>query len=683
MDREYFKNPKGKPEFSSGCFWFWNDKIEKEEMIRQQTLMAENGVGMPMIHSRFGREIEYLGTEWMELVKTSLAYSKKTAQKIWLYDEDNWPSGTCSKSVTKEEKYREHFLRYKEVEAKDWKDFLNHIAKEQILEIWNENEKETCWVASDSLNVIPVVSDTVKKVVYWEVKPYNEGGRSCVDYMNPEAISCFLEKTHEKYKRELPTELFDLVEGFFMDETRFYYCYPWTVKFPQEFERRKGYPILGNLIKLFGNGTRTAEEMDYLDVAAQLYKEATFWQVYHWCEKNHVMSTAHLLGEETLAAQTRFEIDMMRQYEAMHIPGLDHLGKGIGSLDVRFVVSAARNYGKNRISCEAFGASGEDTGIEDVIRVSNWLIQQGVNLLIAHGYYYSTRGERKNDFPPSYFFQFKDWNKMKAYNEMAARMMELNSGGKFFGNILVYYPIETFWKYYRPDPWEKTGFGENGSKILPEKAAQIDREYQLFLNMLEDRNVPYQIITNDSMKNYQIKENKWVNCLNQESFHTIVFLDTEIIPEETRKKIQVYTQNNGRIFSCHSETHVFEEKKYDDIRQMADACLQITDIGLEVMEGTKYCEHSVMAYPDHLIDPYIHNGENLYGVGISRYDKDGHRIYNFTNYNLSEEKITVKLNDISTVELWNPENGEQQILDGTTVSFVIPANRTRYLVGEK
>lgn len=145
---------------------------------------------------------------------------------------------------------------------------------------------------------------------------------------------------------------------------------------------------------------------------------------------------------------------------------------------------------------------------------------------------------KENDFPPSYFFQFKDWNKMKAYNEMAARMMELNSGGKFFGNILVYYPIETFWKYYRPDPWEKTGFGENGSKILPEKAAQIDREYQLFLNMLEDRNVPYQIITNDSMKNYQIKENKWVNCLNQESFHTIVFLDTEIIPEETRKKFR-------------------------------------------------------------------------------------------------------------------------------------------------
>ena len=134
--------------------------------------------------------------------------------------------------------------------------------------------------------------------------------------------------------------------------------------------------------------------MDYLDVAAQLYKEATFWQVYHWCEKNHVMSTAHLLGEETLAAQTRFEIDMMRQYEAMHIPGLDHLGKGIGSLDARFVVSAARNYGKNRISQKRL-EQGEDTGIEDVIRVSKLAYPVHVNLLIAHGYYYSTRGERK------------------------------------------------------------------------------------------------------------------------------------------------------------------------------------------------------------------------------------------------------------------------------------------------
>lgn len=664
MNREYFKHPQNNPEYTSGCFWFWNDKIEKEEMLRQQKLMKENGLGMPMIHSRFGREIDYMGEKWMDLVKESLSYADKAGQAVWIYDEDNWPSGTCSKSVTKDERLREHFLCYEEVAPEEWDAFRERVKEEQILEIWEKTEGQ----------------NTPVWVVYWKVRPYEEGGRSCVDYLNPDAIHLFLEKTHETYKKELGKDLFALVKGFFMDETRFCYCYPWTERFAEEFEKRKGYSILGHLRELFHEGERSAAELDYLDVAAQLYKEATFWQVYHWCEENKVLSAAHLLGEETLATQTRFEIDLMRQYEAMHVPGLDHLGKGIGSLDARFVVSAARNYGKDRICCEAFGASGEDTGIEDVIRVSNWLIQQGVNMLIAHGYYYSTRGDRKNDFPPSYFFQWKDWDKMKAYNEMAARMMELNSGGRFFGNILVYYPIETFWKHYRPDPLEKTGFGENGSRICSARAAAIDREYQLFLNFLEDENIPYQIINNDSMKNYEIVGDKWRNKENGEQFHTFVLLDTEILPEETSSLAAEFAKNGGRIFSCGSDVQIQEAVNFENLREMARACKEVTDMGIQILEGTDRCQRNLPAYPDHLIDPYIHNGENLYGVGISRYDKDGYRIYNFTNYDLREEKMKVLLKDAGQVELWNPETGEQQLLHGIEVEFCIPPNRTRYLV---
>nr|WP_295278252.1 hypothetical protein [uncultured Blautia sp.] len=70
----------------------------------------------------------------------------------------------------------------------------------------------------------------------------------------------------------------------------------------------------------------------------------------------------------------------------------------------------------------------------------------------------------------------------------------------------------------------------------------------------------------------------------------------------------------------------------------------------------------------------------MYGIGISRYDKGKHHIYNFTNYNLREEKITVKLEESKQAELWNPENGEQTPLEGEIVSFTIPRNRTRYLI---
>lgn len=683
MDRSFFRKPQDLPEYSSACFWFWNDKIEEKEMLRQQKLMKENGLGMPMIHSRFGREIDYMGKEWMRLVRSSISCAEKIGQKIWLYDEDNWPSGTCSKTITKEEKFREHFLRMKEVKAEEWENFIKTISRDKILEIWTIDEKEELyWNAEDTIDRFPQKVSGKLAVVYWDIRPYDEGGRSCVDYLNPEAIQAFLQKTHETYKKEIGKELFSLVEGFFMDETRFYFCYPWTENYISEFKKRKGYSILGNLKSLFGNGVRTKAELDYLDVTAQLYKEATFWQVYNWCEKNRMFFTAHLLGEETLASQTRFEVDPMRQYEAMHIPGLDHLGNGIGSLDAKFVVSAARNYGKDRVCCEAFGASGWDTGIEDVIRISNWLIQQGVNMITAHGYYYSIRGERKNDFPPSYFYQWKDWDKMKAYNQMAARMMQMVSGGRHFGNILVYYPIETFWMHNRPDPWEKTGFGENGSQIRSKRAAEIDRDYQIFLNMLSDLNIPYQIINNDSMKNYKIDGNEWVNILNGERHHTFVLLDTEILPQEAEKLINTFARAGGRIFSYGSAQILKDISEFSSIKELIDACSKIMDLEIDILEGTDHCQHNMLSYPSHLIDPYLHDGEDLYGVGISRYDKDGCRIYNFTNYNLKEEKMKVLVRNAERVEIWNPETGEENLQEGICISFRIPPNRTRYIVAK-
>lgn len=159
------------------------------------------------------------------------------------------------------------------------------------------------------------------------------------------------------------------------------------------------------------------------------------------------------------------------------------------------------------------------------------------------------------------------------------------------------------------------------------------------------------------------------------------FFDAEIIPSATKNRLEEFSKNGGNIFYYSSATDIAKEKIFSNIEELVNACVEITDIGIEVLEGTKRCQHNLPAYPDHLIDPYIHNGENLYGVGISRYDKDGYQIYNFTNYNLREEKITVKTKSLKHVELWNPESGEQTVLEGERVTISIPPNRTRYLVG--
>ena len=182
------------------------------------------------------------------------------------------------------------------------------------------------------------------------------------------------------------------------------------------------------------------------------------------------------------------------------------------------------------------------------------------------------------------------------------------------------------------------------------------------------------------MKNYEIVGDKWRNKGNGEQFHTFVLLDTEILPKETGSLAAEFAKNGGRIFSCGSDVQIQEAVNFENLREMARACKEVTDMGIQILEGTDRCQRNLPAYPDHLIDPYIHNGENLYGVGISRYDKDGYRIYNFTNYDLREENMRVCLENAQQVELWNPETGEQKRLNGNEAEFCIPPNRTRYLV---
>ena len=59
-----------------------------------------------------GLETEYLSRDWFDRIRTVLNVCRKNGQRIWLYDEDNWPSGNCNWTLTEDERNREHFLSF-------------------------------------------------------------------------------------------------------------------------------------------------------------------------------------------------------------------------------------------------------------------------------------------------------------------------------------------------------------------------------------------------------------------------------------------------------------------------------------------------------------------------------------------------------------------------------------------
>lgn len=710
MNKKFFKNPVGDPDYTIGGFWFWNDSITDEKTSEQLNMMNHIHADQPVVHARFGLQNEYLSKDWFDRIGHVIDVCHENNMRIWLYDENNWPSGNCNWTITMNEEYREHFLQFEQEELKAGENYQLDLTKKHYINVsaYNSSDKRVDLLGSNKNEIEYIANeDIVIYAVYVAVDDYEPVGKLCVDYLSKEAIGIFIESTHEKYADHFSDEFGKMITGIFMDETRFCNAFVWTKTLPEEFKKRKGYDIIPYLSLLLRNTEESVYiRYDYYDVISDMYTEATFKQIYDWCETHGLKTTAHFLGEETLATQSYFGGDMVRGYKYLHVPAIDHLGNGIGSLDGKFAVSASHNYGRSRISCEAFGASGWDTDFESMVKISNWLFQQGINLIWMHGFYYSIRDERSKDFPPSYFYQWKYWDHMPMYAKMAARMSEMLSNGRSETEILVYSPMETFWNHFEPDLDIKTGFWEEGPFITDEKAKFIDNQFQLVCNKLVDKNYDFNILGSDAIDNFEVIDGKIVNRLNGETFSLFILPLADVLPDKMVTFLNEFTKVGGKVISYYSDVKyvVNKEGKHmtgeelprldtskitiaKKIADIVEECKNSVHLPFEITCGVDEVVHTKSSYPARLIDPYIHDGETLYGIGVTRYLKDGYRILNFTNYNDKEENLKIYVESANIPEIYIPETGEIIIVDkhdklesGYEFNITIPKNRTYFIV---
>jgi len=73
FSKDLFKNPTS--EYRGCPFWAWNTKLERDQMLRQIDNFADMGMGGFHMHVRTGLDTEYMGTEFMEIVKACVDYA--------------------------------------------------------------------------------------------------------------------------------------------------------------------------------------------------------------------------------------------------------------------------------------------------------------------------------------------------------------------------------------------------------------------------------------------------------------------------------------------------------------------------------------------------------------------------------------------------------------------------------
>jgi len=74
-------------------FWFWNGKLDGDELGRQIRQMVEHGVFGAYVHNRDGLETPYLSEEWWQAVGAALKVARGVGFSLCMVDEFEWPSG--------------------------------------------------------------------------------------------------------------------------------------------------------------------------------------------------------------------------------------------------------------------------------------------------------------------------------------------------------------------------------------------------------------------------------------------------------------------------------------------------------------------------------------------------------------------------------------------------------------
>ncbi len=387
-----------------------------------------------------------------------------------------------------------------------------------------------------------------------------------VDLLNPAAVKCFIELTHQQYKDNLG-ESFKNITAFFTDEPQLgnrgmenYVV--WTGGLAERFYETYGYEL--NIPSLF-SGDEVYDRMirlNYYQLIANMFKESYIDQITEWCEANGVASSGHLLFEEDMNDHIEtYGGNFMQVVGGMSIPGVDVLWVDpynllrqnfIGNyMGLRYVSSAAKNAGKNDVMIE-FNPNA-------VNALDNYTDKLGVSLAGLS----ITRllGTNKyNVINPSMDYTIPELNKMNTY---IGRLNTILDGTVECGELGVFYPIATVQAYHDADSVHSSEHGKGDTN-----ASEINTNYERLCLMLLQNQLMFTVLDDESICQAQITEGgKMVIGLGSHS--TIVLPYTEYISVEALQKLAEFENAGGTVIFYKSPiTHGLKIDQEDEIAEI-------------------------------------------------------------------------------------------------------------------
>lgn len=289
--------------------WALTGHPTTEQLHRELKKFRAGGVEQVMLYPRSGCEYEYMSEEWFRICGDCISFAAENGMKIWLYDEFNWPSGSCGRRVPK-------------------------LSREYCgKRLSKENGKVSVEYADP------------------------ETAKFSADLLNPEAVDRFIEMTHEKYAERFSPYFGTTVLGFFSDEPGVQY-----------FAEQDKPPYYNGAFEDYAKAYGRDAKADYLadeegfygrwnHLIGMRFQKTFLAKCGEWCESHGLLYTGHTFCDDGVCRSLQSCGNVFSALDHLSLPGVDEIANDLlGKLDdfVFAHVDTMRRRGKKGGMAELF-----------------------------------------------------------------------------------------------------------------------------------------------------------------------------------------------------------------------------------------------------------------------------------------------------------------------------------------